>query len=206
MIITGLIIAITCAISIIIFNKTELKYKYTFSPYQLKHENEWYRSFSHMFLHADWMHLIFNMFVLYNFGGATNDLLVQQFGVIGNLYFVLLYIGGGLFATVPSMFKHKDNSMYQSLGASGAVFSVLFGFILMAPEQRMGFIFLPAMPGYIFGPVLLAIEFFLNKRRESNIAHDAHIGGAVFGIVFLCILNYKFAVHFYESIVRSITG
>lgn len=206
MIITGVIIAITCVISIIIFNRPELKYKYTFSPYQLKHHNEWIRAIAHMFLHADWMHLIFNMFVLYNFGSSTNQLLVSQFGTIGNLYFILLYIGGGLFATLPAMYKHGDNDLYHSLGASGAVFSVLFGYILMAPEQRMGFIFLPAMPGYIFGPILLAIEFFLNKRRGSNVAHDAHIGGAIFGIVFLCILNYKFAVQFYESIVRSITG
>jgi len=65
---TYIIIGITAAISIWCFSNRELKYKLTFSPYSAKHHKRWYNVFTHAFVHADYIHLIFNLFVLYSFG------------------------------------------------------------------------------------------------------------------------------------------
>jgi membrane associated rhomboid family serine protease len=204
---TYIIIGITILISIIVFNNAEMKMKMTFSPYRVAHNNEWYRSITNMFIHADWMHLLFNMYVLYNFGSYVNDQLVLKFQEVGNLYFILVYVGGGLFASLPSMFKHKDNVAYHALGASGAVFSILFAFVLMNPFQKLELMFIPiGIPAFIFGPLILLAEYLMSKRRDTGVAHDAHIGGAIFGIVFLCILRYEFAVDFYESVKNGIIG
>jgi membrane associated rhomboid family serine protease len=158
------------------------------------------------------------MYVLYNFGpvvldgftdlgGIHHKGLIDYFDTVGNLYYILLYAGGGLFASLPSMFKHKDNVAYHSLGASGAVFAVLFAYVLMNPFQELQLILIPiGIKAYIFGPLILAAEYFMSKRRGTGVAHDAHIGGAIFGIVFLCILRYEFAVDFYESVKNGIIG
>ena len=91
---------------------------------------------------------------------------------------------------MPSFLKQQDNSSYRSFGASGAVSAVIFAAILWDPSMRLGILFIPfPIPAYIFGPIYLAIEYFSMKRGGTGIAHDAHLGGAVFGILFVLLLN-----------------
>ena len=191
--VTLVIIIITVLISFASFNNQELTSKLIFSPYQAKHQNEWWRAITHGFIHADHMHLIFNMYVLYSFGNIVELKLNFDYGdTLGMLYYVGLYIGGLLFATLPSVRKHSDNPIYRSLGASGAVSSVLFAFIIFFPLQDLQFIFIPFIdiPAYIIGALYLAFETYSNKNGRSNIAHDAHIAGAIFGIVYIIALDF----------------
>ena len=137
-----------------------------FSPYNARHLNQWYRVITHAFIHADYMHLLFNMFVLYSFGMTQQsdevhrlisqdpayaqflgleDRFEYEFGNKGILSFLLLYIGGFLFATLPGFQKHSDNPNYLSLGASGAVSAVLFSYILINPTASLQILFLPGV-------------------------------------------------------------
>jgi membrane associated rhomboid family serine protease len=206
MYITYLLLVVTILISVKAFSDDEFKWKLMFNPYQIVHRKEWYRSFSHAFIHSGWMHLIFNMYVLYMFGAEITNRqgrlslepdLVDRYGVKGYLYFGCLYLGGILFAGIWSLKKHKDNPNYNALGASGAVSAVVFAYILLNPNVQLGILFLPEnfmLPAYVFGPLLLVVEYFLSKRVKTGIAHDAHISGAIFGVVFMCIVDYELSI------------
>jgi membrane associated rhomboid family serine protease len=174
-------------------NDSEVKNRWTFSPYQIKHEAEGYRIFSHIWIHADIQHLLFNMLSLYFLG----DLLVKEFileygFVIGQIHFVVIYLLGGFFATIWPYLRNQDNSAYRAIGASGAVSAIVFATILWRPDIEMGLIFLPIyLPAYWFGLIYLAYEFWANKRGGTGIAHDAHIGGAILGIIYVLIINFE---------------
>lgn len=167
--------------------------KYMNKPFNIKHYKEYYRAFTHVFLHADPMHLIFNMLTLFFFGPPLEDFFVMTNGPIGgNILFLALFILGGLFATLIPFYRHKDHEFYRSLGASGAVAAIMFTVIMFAPTLRLSLLILPIpIPAYIFGPLYLAFEFWADRNGKSNIAHDAHIGGALFGILFALITNIE---------------
>ena len=200
MYITYLLLAVTILISAKAMDDDTLKRRLMLNPHDVIHYKKWYRCFTHGFIHADWMHLGFNMFVLYSFGELLEMVFEFKYGVRGHMLFGLLYLAGILFSCLFSLYKHKDNPYYNSLGASGAVMAVLFGFILVNPTAELGLLFLPGIeiPAYIFGPLLLLLEYALSKRGGTGIAHDAHIAGAIFGVVFMTALDYHYLLNFFK--------
>lgn len=192
---TLIIILVTTGISVMAFEKPELKYKYIFSPYQVIHHKKWYKVITHAFIHADWMHLGFNMYVLYLFGNLTEEFLVIQYDDLGYILYLALYIGGALFATLPAMTKHRDNDLYFSLGASGAVSSILFAAILIVPSMELLVFFAIPMKAVLFGILYLVLEYVLSKNSKSRIAHDAHFAGAIFGIIFMLLLDFNYFIN-----------
>ena len=203
MYVTYLLLAITILISVKAMEDMTLKGKLMMNPYAVIHHKQWYRCFTHAFIHADFMHLGFNMFVLYGFGIGLEDELTATYGIQGYVMFAVLYVMGILFATLLSLKKHKDNPGYNSLGASGAVMAVLFAYILIHPERELGLLILPGIdiPGYIFGPLILAVEYALSKRGGTGIAHDAHFAGAIFGILFITAIDYHYLLNFFKYFV-----
>lgn len=174
-----------------------------FSPYRVKHHGEWYRAFTHAFIHKDYMHLFFNMFVLYNFQ-IVEEAFNYYFDAKGIPLFITFYVGGFLCATIPSLIKHGDNDSYWSLGASGAVSAVVFGFILLAPLEPLYLLFIPiGIPSVIFGALYLGFEYYMDQKGGSNVAHDAHIWGALFGLTFLIILKFDFLKNFIDTIKNA---
>lgn len=208
-----LFLIIIAGVSIKAFSDPGFLERFMFIPYLIKRDKQYYRIASHMLIHADWMHLLFNGLALYYLGDAllntkagiyymTNDRtdtfyldggLIQYYGALmGQVHFGLIFILGGLFAGIIPYLRNSDNSSYRSLGASGAVSAVIFAAIIWNPTMEIGFLFIPiGIPAYIFGPLYLLFEFFMDKRGNSGIAHDAHIGGAIFGVLYVLILNFE---------------
>lgn len=206
-----LFIVIIVGVSIKAFNDSVFKEKLMFIPYLVKNDRQAYRFISHIAIHADWAHLIFNMVSLYYLGsGFLNTVageyymtnartstflmdngLIEYYGpVMGQVHFGLIFILGGLFAGFIPFARHNDHPWYRSLGASGAVSAVIFAAILWNPEMRISMFFIPiGIPAYIFGPLYLLFEFIMDKRGNSGIAHDAHIGGALFGVLYVLLFN-----------------
>ncbi len=204
-----ILIGIIVVISIAAFNNRSLMERMMYIPYEVKHEKQHQRIFTHMFIHADWGHLIFNMLSLYFLGNAflyapcnyyvgIDCGLIETYGIMkGSIHFMVLFILGGLFATLIPYIRNQDNPSYRSLGASGAVSAVIFASIIWNPGMKLMFFFIPvAIPAYIFGPLYLLYEYFADKRGGSGIAHDAHIGGALFGIFYVIIINFDKAYSF----------
>ena len=201
--ITLLLIIITVLVSVLAFNDNNLKYKLTFSPYSYIHQKKWWLVITHGFIHADFLHLGFNMYVLYMFG-SNIEFFFSESNSVGFIFFLSLYIGGMVFATLPSIIKHRDNPNYLSLGASGAVSAIVFTFIVIEPLAKLGLIILPGIyiPGFIFGILYIIAENYMIKKGGSNIAHDAHIAGAIFGLFFIALFDYNIYINFFESILN----
>ena len=146
------------------------------------------------------------MIVLYYFGKVTESLLVDVVGSVfkGELYYFTLYIGAAIFATVPSMRKHSDNAGYLSVGASGAVSAILFAAIVMRPDMDIVMLFFPGLPipSWLFGILYLAFEYYASKKGRTNIGHDAHIAGAIFGLVFILIIDYEIYRAVFNTVVN----
>lgn len=196
------ILLITVAISIYAFNNTALMDRLLFNPYDIKQFGNRIRIIGHVFIHADWVHLILNMMVLYTFGSALLLEFGYYFGNLqGQLHFFSLYFLGALFASLIPYIRNHDNPSYRSLGASGAVSAVVFAFIIWNPTLPLRLLFIPFdIPAYIFGPGYLLLEFILDKRGGTGVAHDAHIGGALFGILYALIINIDKGKEFFHAI------
>ncbi len=150
--------------------------KYDFHIGSIK-SGEQIRMFSSAFLHADWMHLIFNMYTLYMFANVVTSFL-------GNSSFLIVYIGSLLFGNLLTLYFHKNDNNYRAIGASGAVTGVLYAAILLQPNMGIYLFFIPiAIPAYIFGIVYLLYSIYGMKSQNDNIGHTAHFGGAVGGFV-----------------------
>jgi membrane associated rhomboid family serine protease len=184
--ITFLIITITSVTSFIAFSKHSLREDLLFWPYKIKREGQLYRFITHGALHADAMHLIFNMFSFYSFGIALeNYLFLSIFGEMSRALLAVLYVTAILVAVIPDFFKYQDKSYYRSLGASGAVSATVFAAITIQPKMPIQFIFIPyPIPGYLFGIGFLILSAALAKKGTGNIGHNAHFWGSVYGIVF----------------------
>lgn len=201
--VTIIIIAVTVLFSFKGFQDQSFFYKFDFSPYQVKHRKEWYRFITHAFLHADWTHLFFNMFVLYEFGSTTHEVLKLYSGEgLGTFYFILLYFGGIGFATLTTYRKYQDDVNYHSIGASGAVSAVLFSYIIFMPMAELRLLIFPffGLPSVVWGIVYLAYEHFQSKRNSDHINHDAHLTGALFGIIFTVLTNPSAIVNFINQV------
>ena len=189
-------------VSLMGMNDMNFKYKMMMSPEKVKHHGEWYRIFSHGWVHGDYMHLFFNVFVLYNFGELLERVFVYKFDQLGYLLYALLYLGGLVAASIPSLKKHSGNSSYWSLGASGAVSALLFAFIVINPTASLGLLFIPVpIPAWIFGILYMAFEYYSNHQGRTNIAHDAHIFGGLFGIIFIFAVIPGSAQNLFQQII-----
>jgi membrane associated rhomboid family serine protease len=181
---------LTVLISWQAFQNQQLLSSMLLEPYRVRHHNEFYRLLSHMLVHADFAHLAFNMMTLYFIGSYLEQIWQLQFGIYNaRIYLILLYVIGGISATLWPMLRNQDNPSYRSLGASGAVSAILFAFILWDPTQALYLLFIPIpIPAYVFGPLYLAFEYYSMRKGKTGIAHDAHIGGALFGILFVLLI------------------
>lgn len=203
---TILLIVITSVISIIAFNNREIFDKLQLNPYAVYHKKEWYRIISHGFLHADWIHLFINMFVLYSFGSSVESIFKQLSAeaIIKSpvLSFVLLYFVSMIFATVTTIIKQKDNHWYNSVGASGAVSAVVFTHIFFFPLRAIELYAIIPIPGIILGVAYLVYSHYMSRRAKDNVNHDAHFIGAVFGFLFPIVLEPKLINVFLNQILN----
>jgi len=203
--ITLIIIIATVLVSIGAFNNQRLMDDLIFYPPAITERKQWYRFFTSGFIHADWAHLILNMYVLYLFGAGRYNTGVEfvfktVFGQSGGWLYLLMYLLALLLCLLPTFSKYKDSYHYRSLGASGAVSAVVFAMIMFFPTMPMGIIFLPIyMPGFLFGLLYLVLSSWLDKRGDSNINHSAHIWGAIAGIGFVIIAGRFFSVPVLEN-------
>ncbi len=149
-------------------------------PYRAVREKTWYELITSGFVHAGLGHLFLNMFTLFFFGPVIER-------VIGPGQFLILYFSGLLFSALPSLIKYKDNPGYATLGASGAVESVLFAFIVIFPFEKIYIMLIPVgIPAIVFGALFVAYSIYASKQ-EGKVNHEAHIAGAVWGIVYMLI-------------------
>jgi membrane associated rhomboid family serine protease len=155
------------------------------SPYRIAREGTWYQTVTSGLIHADLGHLFFNMFTLFFFGPP----LERYLGATG---FVAVYLGSMVAGSLLAVLRHRDEPDYRAVGASGAISGVLFGFILFQPLTRIYIFLIPfGIPAFLFAVGYVLISIFGMRTRMGRIGHDAHLGGALAGIVLTIILYPK---------------
>jgi membrane associated rhomboid family serine protease len=156
------------------------RYKFQVGPVL---RGEQIRMFTSGFLHVDQAHLFFNMFALYIFA----DPVINN---LGELKFVIIYLGSLLAGSTIALSFHKKEPYYSAVGASGAVMGIVYAAIMLNPDMKLTFIFFPffSFPGYVFGVGYLLYSMYGMKTQLGNIGHSAHLGGAVGGFVLTLVL------------------
>lgn len=173
-----IIIVLTCVVSYTAFNNAKLMDDWILLPFKAQRDKQYYRYITYGFLHADGMHLLFNMITLYFFGRVMESFYTAALGPFG---YALFYLGGLIFSVLPSALKNQNDARYATLGASGAVSAVLFAYILFEPWTTLLIFFVPC-PAIIYAVLYVAYSIWLDKKGGDNVNHSAHLWGAAYGV------------------------
>lgn len=198
--VTLILIALNVIFSIIGFSNAAMLDKTIGWPYYTKRENQYYRFITSGFLHADWMHLFFNMFTLYFFGSAIEQIF-KEYGLGGNAAYLSLYFLGLIASDIPSFLKHKDDYNYRSLGASGAVSAVVFAAIIFNPWGSIYLYGALKISAALYAVLYVVYCVYMGKKNQDNVNHDAHLWGSVFGLVFTLALIAVLQPVLFEGII-----
>lgn len=163
-------------------------------PYSLVRERRYYTLLTSGFIHADFGHLAFNMLTFYFFGFPLALL-------VGDLDFLIIYLGSLVISSLPTVIKEKDNANYKSIGASGAISGVLFGYILFAPLSKIYIFLIPiGIPAVLFAVLYLGFSYYAAKKDIGNINHEAHFWGALAGVLLTMLLAPQVLSIFYQEL------
>lgn len=179
--VASVIFLFTLVSSLYAFYNHSLYGKFMLHPYSVAKGHNIYTLITSGLIHADYMHLFFNLFTFFAFAFTLEQMM-------GHWQFGLMYILALILSDLPTVFKNKDNFHYHSLGASGAISAVLFSYILYQPLSSIYLMFIPiGIPAIVFGVLYLIYCAYASKNSRDNINHDAHFFGALSGMIFTVI-------------------
>lgn len=180
-IVTWILIAANIIVSYMGLKDHDFFARYSFEVDKILIYKDYKRIITSGFLHVSWMHLIFNMLSLYFFSGGLE-------AYLGVFKFLIIYFGSLVGGNLFSLFVHKNHNSYSSVGASGAVCGVIFAAIALFPGMVIGLFFIP-IPAWIYGIVFVLYSIYAIRSRKENIGHEAHLGGALAGLVIAIIME-----------------
>lgn len=151
--------------------------------------NEKYRWLTGGFVHADFFHLLINMFVLWSFGShVESEFILYKGETAGKILYFVFYVFMIILANLPTYAKYKNNSSYMAVGASGATNAILFSAIFFQPTSNIYLYLALPIPALLFGILYLWYSNWASKRGQDNIDHEAHIYGAIAGFLLTAML------------------
>ena len=169
--------------------------RYKFEVEKILIYKDYKRIITSGFLHVSWMHLIFNMISLYAFSG-----LIQM--TLGGFRFLIIYFASLIGGYLLSLFVHRHDSDYSSVGASGAICGVMFASIALFPGFGIGLFFIPvSIPGWAFGILFVLFSMYGIKSKKDNIGHDVHLGGALIGMAVALVMQPSALIENYPTIL-----
>lgn len=189
------LIVITCITTVMAWSDRNLEDRYIFHVHAIKARKEWHRLITSGFLHGGLLHLFFNMYVLWSFGGLMER-------ILGTVGFVFVYFAALLGGSLWSLLENHRNPLYRAYGASGAISGILIGFCMYAPFATLSLFFAIPMPALVFAFIFIAGSAYLSSREDNlgNIGHDAHLGGALVGGVATVLVNPDVWTRFVRSL------
>ncbi|WP_425481279.1 rhomboid family intramembrane serine protease [Luteimonas gilva] len=198
------IVGVTCLVSWLAFNNPRLAERLILWPPAIDRGKQYDRLVTHGFIHADWMHLLFNMVTLWSFGGVMERFYTQYIGAIG---YVAFYLSAIVVAILPTYMRHRHDPSYRSLGASGAVSAVLFAYILLDPWSGIYLFLIPIpIPAFLFAALYVGYSIWMDKRGGDNVNHSAHLYGAAYGLMFTLIMEPRAAAVFVQKLANPTFG
>ncbi len=197
-IISFIIILNTCIFTYQGFKNHLFFEKYKFNVDKVILNKEYWRLLTSGLVHVSWMHLIFNMLTLY----LLSSVLEQQ---VGTFKFILIYLAGLIGGNLFALLIHRRHGDYSSAGASGAVNAVIFASIALFPGMSIGLFFIPiSIPGWLFAIVYTLYSIYAVRSKQDNIGHEAHLGGALAGVLTAILLYPTALVDNYIPILATL--
>ncbi len=174
-IITGAILASTALVSIAAFSRPDWIRSYLFEVGAVR-RGEYHRMFSAGLLHADWTHLLVNMFSFFFFANVLEH-------YYGSLVVAVVFAVGVLGGNVIALLMHWNDPNYRALGASGGVCGIIFASIFLMPGGSVYILPFPfPIPSWIYAILFVAYSVQAARAGRDNVGHDAHLGGALLGL------------------------
>ena len=199
--ITIVIVAVTVLVSWRAFNDRALLERLILWPPAVERRKQYDRLLGYGFVHADWMHLIFNMITLWSFGTAVERVFSEWITPVG---YVLFYLSAIVVSILPTYITHRNDANYRSLGASGGVSAVLFAFILFDPWSTLIIFPIPVpIPAFLFAILYVGYSIWMDRRGRDNVNHSAHLWGAAYGVLFTVLLEPRILGHFVQTLLRT---
>lgn len=164
----------------------------------IRQKHEWHRLVTSGFLHLNTFHLLINMFVLFQFGAVVET-------TIGTMGFLIVYAAALLGGNLWALLENFRTPTYRALGASGAVSGVVFSFCLFAPLTLLWVFFILPLPAFVFAVLFIVISTILAQRENRMFGHEAHIGGALAGVL-ATIAVEPASLSYFASQVASFFG
>ncbi len=196
--ITLALIVVTVLVSWQAWQRPRLLDRLILWPPAIQRRREYDRLLTYGFIHADGMHLAFNMITLYAFGRVMEFYLGARLGPVG---YLLFYLSAVVVSILPTYLRHQRDPHYRSLGASGAVSAVLFASILLDPWSGIYLFFIPIpIPGFVYGGLYLWYTIWMDRRGGDNVNHSAHLWGALYGMLFTLLQEPALAVDFLQRL------
>jgi len=201
--VTLILIAANVLISLIGFSNKAFLQRTLMWPYYVKRENQYYRFITSGFLHADFIHLFFNMFTLYFFGRNV-EYLFKEANLGGNASYLALYFLALIVSDLPGYIKHKDDYNYRALGASGAVSAVIFASIIFSPWSAIYLYGAIQLSAALFAVLYIIYCIYMGNKSHDNVNHDAHLWGSLFGLAFTLVLVAALQPSLFEGIIEEL--
>jgi membrane associated rhomboid family serine protease len=184
--VTMLLLVANVVYSYIGFTRPGFLDQHKFQVDGILRRKEYLRILTGSFLHGGWVHLIFNMLSLYYVGRALELYYGFVYGDLGFLVYLGLYgcsmVGGDALA----LLMHRNDGNYSAVGASGAISGLMFALVVLNPNTPFSFFFIP-MPIWLFAILFIGFSLFGMRSQMGRIGHDAHLGGALAGLLFGCL-------------------
>lgn len=187
--VTDAVLLLTLLVSLVGFSSSRVYEALKFIPRNVRDKHEYWRIFSHALVHQHIFHLLLNLFVLFIFGKEVERFYIE----IGYspFWFALLYIFAIPASIIFRLVFVNQSDEYQGVGASGAVSAIILSYIVIRPEQTLDFdlIWHISIPGIWIGVLYLLYSLYMIRKNRDTVGHDAHLSGAIWGMLFTLLLN-----------------
>lgn len=210
------ILAVTLATSLAAFQNQFLKEKFVLRPYAFVHRKQYWTVITSGLIHGDYRHLLFNVIAFYFFAFDLEKWFVLQesfkisagevhYGqtvaeIIGHAKFFFVYFFSMVIADLTTIVKYKDIPSYASLGASGAISGVVMAAVIITPAMGNEIMIWGIIPGWAFGVIYILGSYFQARYSNDNVGHEAHLWGAIAGIVMMPVFYPKASWQFVQSV------
>lgn len=196
-----IIIGVTVLVSFAAWNNGNIYYGFMMNPFEIFKQRQYWRLLTSGFIHSGYVHLGFNMFTFYFFGSVVEIIFGQVMGGSGTLLFILFYLSAIVVSDLPTAFQNRQFPGYNSLGASGAVSAMVFASIIYLPLNKICLFAVFCLPGFILGALYIIYSYTQSRSLSDNINHQAHLYGAIYGIIFAIAVYPPSAANFIQEIL-----